>query len=168
MFVFSLKASKLKYLLSAVLCAAAAVFVITLMPDTEHSVSVNGTVSEYKDSRKIRFDDIDDKEDVIEFAESLGYCVDGNKAEVVEVKLPSKADAVLEEYNNLQKSQGFNLMKYKNKNVVRYTFPVTKLPDEQSLPEDTVLLTIIVCKDKVIGGDLYFTGKNPHVAGILK
>ena len=168
MFVFSLKASKLKYLLSAILCVAVAVFVITLMPDTEHSVSVNGTVSEYKDSKKIRFDDIDDKEDVVEFAESLGYGVDDSRAEVVEVKLPSKADAVLEEYNNLQKSQGFNLMKYKNKTVVRYTFPVTKLPDEQTLQADPVLLTIIVYKDKVIGGDLYFTGNNSRVTGILK
>lgn len=167
MFVFSLKASKLKYLLSAVICAAVAVIVILLMPDTEHSVSVNGTVSEYEQG-KIRFDGIKDKDGVIRFVESLGYKVDADNVETVEVKIPSKTDAVLEEYNNLQKSQGFNLMKYKNKDAVRYTFKVKELPDEQTLPEDDVLLTVIMYKDKVIGGDLYFTGSDARLSGILK
>lgn len=167
MFVFSLKASKIKYLLSAIICAAVAALVIFLMPDTEHSVTVNGNVSEYE-SGKIRFDGIKDIDGVIRFAESLGYSVDKASVESAEVKIPSQTDAVLEEYNNLQKSQGFNLMKYKNKKVIRYTFKVTKLPDEQTLPEDDVLLTVILYKDKVAGGDLYFTGKDARVKGILK
>ena len=167
MFVFSLKASKLKYLLSAVICAAVIAAVIVLLPDTEHSVTVNGTVSEYEQG-KIRFDGIKDKDGVVSFAESLGYKVDAQNAETVSVKIPSQTDAVLEEYNSLQKSQGFNLMKYKNKTALRYTFKVTELPDEQSLPEDDVLLTVIMYKDKVIGGDLYFTGENARLSGILK
>lgn len=167
MFVFSLKASGLKYFLSAAVCIAVAAAVILLMPDTEHSVSVNGNVSEYEEG-KIRFDGIKDLDGVVEFAESLGFCVEKDSVETAEVKIPSKADAVLEEYNNLQKSQGFNLMKYKNKKAVRYTFKITDLPDEQSLPEDDVLLTVILHKDKVIGGDVYFTGKDARVKGILK
>lgn len=167
MFVFSLKASKLKYLLSAVICAAVIAVVIFLLPDTEHSVSVNGTVSEYEEG-KIRFDGIKDKDGVIKFAESLGYKVNTDGIETVSVRIPSQTDAVLEEYNNLQKSQGFNLMKYKNKTALRYTFKVSKLPDEMTLPEDDVLLTVIVYKDKVIGGDLYFTGENARLSGILK
>ena len=167
MFVFSLKASKLKYLFSALICALVAVFVIIIMPDTEHSVSVNGNVSEYEQG-KIRFDGIKDIDSVVNFAESLGFSVDRDSVERVEVKIPQKTDAVLEAYNDLQKSQGFNLMKYKNKNVVRYTFKVTKLPDEQSLPEADVLFTVILYKDKVVGGDLYFSGKDARVVGILK
>ena len=167
MFVFSLKASKLKYLFSALICAVVLTFVILLMPETEHSVSVNGNVEEYEEG-KIRFDGIKDIDGVVRFAESLGFSVDARSVEAAEVKIPSKTDAVLEEYNNLQKSQGFNLMKYKNKTVSRYSFKVTKLPDEQSLPEDDVLLTVILYKDKVVGGDLYFTGKDARVKGILK
>lgn len=167
MFVFSMKASGLKYFLSAAICIVVAVTVILLMPDTEHSVSVNGNVSEYEEG-KIRFDGIKNLDGVVKFAESLGFSVDKDSAQTVEVKIPSKADAVLEEYNNLQKSQGFNLMKYKNKTAVRYTLKVTELPDEQSLPDDDVLLTVIVLKDKVIGGDVYFTGNNARVTGILK
>ena len=78
------------------------------------------------------------------------------------------ADAVLAEYNELQKSQGFNLLKYKNKNAKRYTFKVKALPDLESLPSDDVLFTVILCKDRVIGGDVYFTGKDAKVCAILK
>ena len=39
---------------------------------------------------------------------------------------------------------------------------------EYGLPEDDVLLTVILHKDKVIGGDVYFTGKDARVKGILK
>jgi hypothetical protein len=59
-------------------------------------------------------------------------------------------------------------MKYKNKKAIRYTFKVTDLSNEQSLPEDDVLLTVILHKDKIIGGDVYFTGKDARVMGILK
>ena len=89
-------------------------------------------------------------------------------AESVTVKLPSTFDAVLEEYNEIQKSQGFNLAKYKNKEVTRSTFRVTALPDNQSMPAEDVLLSHIVYKDKIVGGDLYFTGSNPEVKAFLK
>lgn len=168
MFVCSLKASKLKYLVSAALCACIAAAVIALMPDTEHSVTVNGTQTEYAENLKVRFDGIKSKADVISFAESLGYSVDEASAECTQAKIPQKPDAVLTEYNKLQKSQGFNLFKYKNKNVTRYTFKVTSLPDSQTLPEDDVLLTVILCKNKVVGGDLYYTGTSPEVCGILR
>ena len=79
-----------------------------------------------------------------------------------------KFDAVTQKYNDLQKSQGFNLEKYKNKTVKRYTYTVSGLPDNMSLPEDGVLLTLLVYKDKIIGGDLYFTGKDSRVMPFLK
>ncbi len=154
MFICSLKASKLKFLLSAVICAVIVAAVVVLLPDTEHTVTVNGTQYD----SKIRFDGIKDEEDVREFATSLGYVLEEAPLEHYEVKLPSKMDAVLEKYNDLQKSQGFNLAKYKNKTVNRYTYIVKGLPDSQSLPKEDVLLTLIVYKDKIVGGDLYFTG----------
>ena len=93
--------------------------------------------------------------------------MDASPVESVNVKLPSKFDAVLEKYNDIQKSQGFNLAKYKNKEVVRHTFRVTALPDEQTLPKEDVLLTFILHKDKIIGGDLFFTG-DQNVCPFLK
>ena len=154
MFVCSLKASKIKFLLSAAICAVIVAAVVTFLPDTEHTVTVNGTQYD----NKIKFDGIKGEEDVRQFATNLGYVLEEAPLEQYEVKLPSKMDAVLEKYNDLQKSQGFNLAKYKNKTVNRYTYIVKELPDSQPLPKEDVLLTIIVYKDKIVGGDLYFTG----------
>ena len=168
MFVFSLKASKLKYVLAAAACAVVATVVILLMPDAGEAVTVNGTMTEYANEGKVKFEGIKGADGVKSFAKSLGYSVDEKPLETVDVKIPAELDAVLTEYNNLQKSQGFNLLDYKNKNVTRYTFKVTGLPDFQSLPSDDVLFTVILYKDKVIGGDVYFTGKDAQVSGILK
>ena len=93
MFVFSLKASGLKYFLSAAVCIAVAAAVILLMPDTEHSVSVNGNVSEYEEG-KIRFDGIKDLDGVVEFAESLGFCVEKDSVETAEVKISVDYDDI--------------------------------------------------------------------------
>lgn len=166
MFICSLKASKIKFILSALVCAAIAFTVIIFTPGTEHTVSVNGTQSEYE--KKIRFDNIKDESARLEFINSLGYTVESSPCETVQVKIPSKMDAVLEKYNDLQKSQGFNLAKYKNKKVTRYTYRVTALPDAERLPEEDVLLTIIMYKDKIIGGDVYFSGADSVVVPLLK
>lgn len=166
MFICSLKASKIKFVISALVCVAIAFTVIMLMPDTEHTVTVNGTQSQYE--KKIRFDGIKDDKSRLEFINNLGYSVEETPSETVQVKIPSKMDAVLEKYNDLQKSQGFNLAKYKNKKVTRYTYCVTGLPDAQTLPEDDVLLTIIMYKDKIIGGDVYISGREAQVLPLLK
>ncbi len=164
MFVYSFKATKIKLLASVAACILLATCAILLLPDTEHSVTVNSSEID----GKIRFDGIKTVDDLVKFAENLGYSVDAVPAESVELRIPSKFDAVLEKYNDLQKSQGFNLGKYKNKTVSRYTFRVTALPDEKSLPKEDVLLTLILCGDKIIGGDLFYTGENSSVTGILK
>ncbi|MCR5353556.1 MAG: DUF4830 domain-containing protein [Clostridiales bacterium] len=163
MFVFSLKASKLKIFFTITLCALAAASAFLFIPDFEKTVKVNGM----RYDKKISFDGIKDEEDVKKFAENLGFSVETPK-ETEEIKIPVKFDAVTQKYNDLQKSQGFNIEKYKNKTVKRYTFSVSGLPDNMSLPEDEVLLTLLVYKDKIIGGDLYFTGKDERVAPFLK
>lgn len=61
MFICSFKASKIKILLSVVLCALIATVAIILMPDTEHTVTVNGTQYD----KKISFDKIKTTEDMV-------------------------------------------------------------------------------------------------------
>ena len=85
MFVFSFKASKFRVLFAVVLCALIAFTAIVLLPETEHSVTVNGVQFD----RKIRFDGIKSTDDLAAFAENLGYAVDASPVESVNVKLPS-------------------------------------------------------------------------------
>ena len=164
MFVFSFKASKFRILFAIVLCVCLAFAAVALLPESVHSVTVNGVPTD----RKIRFDGMKTIADLAQFAENLGYSVDAEPVESVNVKLPNKFDAVLEKYNNIQKSQGFNLAKYRNKEIVRHTFRVTALPDESALPQEDVLLTLLLHKDKIIGGDLFYTGEPNGVYAFLK
>ena len=46
MFVFSIKASKFRILFAVVLCALIAFAAVVLLPETEHSVTVNGVQSD--------------------------------------------------------------------------------------------------------------------------
>ncbi len=164
MFVCSFKANKFKLFLSAGLIVLAAAAAIALFPETEHAVTVNGT----QDGRDIRFDNVKTAADAVTFAESIGFRVDPTPKETAEVTIPSKFDAVTEQYNEIQKSQGFNLAKYKNKKICRYTFTVTALPGGQTLPaEGDVLLSLLVYKNKIIGGDVFYSGEPQAVGTIL-
>ncbi|MBP5245086.1 MAG: hypothetical protein J6036_01340, partial [Clostridia bacterium] len=72
MFVFSLKASKLKIFFTITLCALAAASAFLFVPDFEKTVKVNGM----RYDKKISFDGIKDEEDVKKFAENLGFSVE--------------------------------------------------------------------------------------------
>lgn len=164
MFVLSFKASKFRLLFAAVLCGVIALGAMVFLPETEHTVTVNGV----QNDRKIHFDGMKSEEDLVQFAESIGFALESTPTESVKVKLPRKFDALLTAYNEIQKSQGFNLAKYRGKTVERYTFRVTGLPDEQALPEGEVLLTLIVYRSSIVGGDVYFTGESDGVGAFLK
>lgn len=78
-----------------------------------------------------------------------------------EVKIPSDFPEVLEKYNELQMSQGFDLHKYEGKRIKRYVYTVTNYPDTN----ETVLATLLVYKDKVIGGDISTASQDGFLHG---
>ena len=67
-------------------------------------------------------------------------------------------------YNDLQKSQGSDLTKYAGKTVIRYVYRVNNYPDATEPVYDTVL----VYKNKIIGGDITNTAPNGTMQGIVK
>ena len=81
--------------------------------------------------------------------------------EEVEVIVPESFDKVYLGYNEMQKEQGLNLSKYKGKTVTRYTYEVTNYPDY----DGTVYISLLVYKDKVIGGDVCSADVNGFVHG---
>ena len=88
-------------------------------------------------------------------------------AEPVEVKtvtIPSEFDKVFAAYNELQKEQGLNLSKFKNKEVTRYTFSVTNYPDY----DGTVYANVLVYRNRVIGGDVCSADVNGFIHGFEK
>ena len=61
----------------------------------------------------------DTNEARVKFLTDLGWEVTTSPAEATEVKIPRDSDEVFARYNELQKSQGYDLTKYAGKKVMR-------------------------------------------------
>ena len=122
MFVYSLKASTLKFF--AVVCVAltALVMMITFIPSYDGGEFKYITTGNETD---INYSKIKTNEDRIAFLQQFGWKVDERPIEETEVTIPENFDKVFTGYNEIQKRQGLDLSKYKGKKVMRYTYEVT-------------------------------------------
>ena len=164
MFVYSLRASSLKFF--GVVCVAL-ISLITLIafiptytavdsqpPDTDTSAQ---TVS-------INYEKIRSNEDRIAFLSQFGWKVEAEPLETVEVVIPAEFDTVFAGYNEIQKSQGLDLGKYKKKTVTRYTYEVTNYPGYSG----AVHANVILYRNRVIGGDICTADVHGFIHGFEK
>ena len=93
---------------------------------------------------------ISDNDDRIQYLKSFGWEVQEEPEAIEEIIIPQDFNEVFQKYNEIQKLQGFDLEKFKNQRVKRYTYIVTNYPDE---PE-YVRANIFIFKNKVIAGDI--------------
>ena len=147
MFVYSLRATTVK--LVGVVCVALTVLItlIAFVPTYAISSQTSANVDE---AVSYSYDKIKSASDVKDFLAQFGWEVDADPVEVKTVTVPKEFDKVYAAYNELQKAQGLNLSKYKNREVTRYTFSVTNYPDY----DGTVYANVLVYRSRVIGGDL--------------
>ena len=90
--------------------------------------------------------------------------VDAGSAETVTVTIPAEFDKVFAGYNELQKTQGLDLSKYKKKELIRYTFEVTNYEGH----EGTVYANVLVYRNRVVGGDICSADLSGFVHGFEK
>ena len=109
----------------------------------------------------VRVKGIKTNEDRLNFLSQFGWTAEPTPVEEVAVTIPKEFDKVFIGYNELQKQQGLDLAKYKNKDVTRYTYRITNYPDY----EGTVYANILVYRGKVVGGDLCSADVNGFVSG---
>ena len=95
------------------------------------------------------------------FLGQFGVTVDPTALEEEEIKIPDTFDKVYMGYNEIQRAQGLDLSKYKNKKVTRYTYKVTNYEGY----EGEVYANLLVWRDKVIGGDVCSADVNGFVHG---
>ncbi|HPE96167.1 MAG TPA: DUF4830 domain-containing protein [Bacillota bacterium] len=69
------------------------------------------------------------------------------------VRLPDEFDSAYSAYNALQQSQGLDLTRFCGKEITRYTYTVTNVSEGE-----TILATLLVYRDRLIGGDIYTAG----------
>ncbi len=146
MFIYSFKASTLKFFGVVGVAVITIVALIFLIPSNS-----NATTSEIATmNENISFNNVKSASDGAKFLAQYGWEVDENIIEECEITIPSDFDKVMSQYNEIQKQQGLDLSKYKKKTATRYTFKVTNYPDYSG----TVYANVITYRGKVIGGDI--------------
>ncbi len=158
MFVYSFKASSVKIIGFLCLCLVAAAAVISLMPGAGAYLNVN----KIEISKTLSSIDVKSEEGRKEYLSTLGYEVEGEPASTSGERIPKVFDSVMEKYNSLQRSQGFDLERYTGKKVSGYTYEVTSLPDGTKLSDDRYLATLVVFKNKVVAADLCCPGRDEY------
>lgn len=142
MFICTVRASTLKFFTVLFLSAAALVALIAAIPEYDSTGDVAVVSVDYSGIRS--------EEDRIRFISSFGYTVERKSCVTESVTVPERFDSVYEEYNDIQRSQGLNLKKYRGKTVTKYTYYVTNYNDFNG----KVMITVLVYNGDVIGGDV--------------
>ncbi len=157
MFICTVRANTLKFF-SVIAVSIAALCAIILMVPEYTPVSTKAIMAE---AEKYSYDKIKTVDDVVSFLAQFGWEVEKTPVEEVKIKIPAEFDKVMNSYNELQRKQGLDLSKYRDREVTRYTFKVTNYPDYNG----SVMANVIVYKKKVIGGDLCSTDVTGFICG---
>lgn len=99
----------------------------------------------------------------IAFLGGFGWQVDEEPSEILEIVIPDQFDSVYEQYNQLQKKQGYDLTRWRGKTARRYTYRILNYPNAQ----DEVFANLILCDGQVIGGDVSSVALNGFMHGLI-
>lgn len=141
MFIYSVRASGLKYFLLIVLTLAVLVGSI-IISESEATAVFAG--------EEIDLSGVGKHEGRVEFIKQFGYEIGEAPVSEKEFNLPTVLDRVGIDYNEIQRRQGLDLTKYGGKKVTRYTYEVKNYEGY----EGKVLANVIVYRDRVIGCDI--------------
>ena len=90
----------------------------------------------------------------IDFLESYGWQVEPEPVKTQQVIVPR--------YNELQISQGYDLLQYSGKELTRYVYRITNYPDESGV----YYATLLVKDGQVVGADVASSAKTGVMHGL--
>ena len=94
-------------------------------------------------------------EERVAYLEALGWQVEPQTIETLDLQLPEKLEGEWDAYAKLQKGQGLPFSEFAGQAVKRYTYTVTNYPE---IPQG-VQANLYLWGDQIIGGDVIFTGQ---------
>ena len=95
----------------------------------------------------------------VQFLKDQGWDVTTSPTQSGRVKIPRDTTEVFDRYNALQKSQGYDLSRYAGKTVMRHVYEINNYPGAT----EPVYATLLVHKNRVIGGDITDTASGGHI-----
>ena len=94
-------------------------------------------------------------EERVAYLEALGWQVEPQPIETLDLQLPEKLEGEWDAYAKLQKGQGLPFSEFAGQAEKRYTYTVTNYPE---IPQG-VQANLYLWGDQIIGGDVIFTGQ---------
>ena len=150
MLIMTTKVDKRKLLIAAV-AVVAAIALLAALGGGDSTPTASMSTAPAADTNDAR----------VKFLTDLGWEVTPSPTESGEIRIPKAGDQVFDRYNELQKSQGYDLNKYAGKKVMRYVYQINNFPDAK----EPVYATVLVYKDRIIGGDITDTTPGGRVQG---
>lgn len=102
----------------------------------------------------------------IEYISSFGWETSPVPSNTENIRIPARFDEAYEQYNALQKAQGFDLKKYCAADCVRYTYRIRNY--EGADPVVPINANLIVADGKIIAADISSAEANGFVAALAK
>ena len=158
MFIYSMRASTIKFFGIICVSLAALITLIAFVP----TYAVDST--ETAVGASYNYEKIKSNEDRINFLKQFGWEVDPEPTAEKEVLIPEEFDKIFAGYNEIQRKQGLDLSKFKKKSVMRYTYVITNYPGYDGV----VYANILVYRNNVIGGDICSAELDGFVHGFEK
>ena len=138
--------------IAIIVVAVVAVIVAAVMLFSRNSVSTIGNNT------------ITSNDDRVQFLTSYGWEVVSSPAETGQVRIPAESSEVFSRYNDLQKSQGYDLTQYQGKTVMRYVYKIKNYPGAT----EPVYATLLISNTHIIGGDITDTSAAGVIQGFEK
>ena len=154
MFIYSIRASTLRFFACIFVCLAVLVLLLTLGNAETVYASAGG--------REINYGGMKTNEDRVAFIESSGIKVKPEAVREETFTMPDDFDRVILGYNQLQKAQGLDLTKYERKRVTHYAYEVTNYDSES-----TVFVNLLVYRGRIIAADISSVGDGGFVSNLL-
>lgn len=151
MLIMTTKVDKRKIILAVAAVVAAILLLLTLGGTGGDDAATTAATAPLADTNDAR----------VKFLTDLGWDVTASPTESMQVKIPKESSEVFTRYNDLQKSQGYDLSEYAGKNVMRYVYQVNNYPNAS----EPVYATLLVYKDQIIGGDVTDSAPGGKVQG---
>ena len=155
MFIYSVRSSTIKFFLLIGLTLAILAGILIFGNGSAVAASANADVT---------LGGIKTNEDRLEFISQFGISVAGEPKESERFAVPETFDIPLSKYNEIQKEQGLDLTKYKNKKVTRYTYSVS---DYEGY-DGEVNVNLIIYRNTVIACDISSAEPSGFIKPLIK
>ena len=88
-------------------------------------------------------------------------CLQQEPVQTQQVRVPEDPSEVFLRYNDLQQSQGYDLLSYSGKTLTRYVYQITNYPGSDGV----YFATLLIYNDSVVGGDVASSRQNGVMHG---